>query len=68
MSSNMKLNWANLLSIKPSRPHGRKKSILSLKSKILSTFNMGAIILGSFGPSEANGAIYLPFGATMQKL
>jgi hypothetical protein len=40
MSSNMKLNWANSSSIKPWRPHGRKMSILSLKSKILNILNM----------------------------
>jgi hypothetical protein len=35
MSSNMKLNWANSSPIKPWRPHGRKKSVLSLEVRFL---------------------------------
>jgi hypothetical protein len=42
MNSNLKLNWANSSSMKLWRPHDKKKSILSLKSKILSIFNMDA--------------------------
>jgi hypothetical protein len=44
MSSNMKLNWANWSPIKPWRPHGRKMSVLSLKNKIFSILNIGAIL------------------------
>jgi hypothetical protein len=40
MNSNLKLNWINSSSIKPWRPYDRKKSVLALKSKILSIFNM----------------------------
>jgi hypothetical protein len=46
----------------------KKRSILPLKSKILSIFNMGSKLLKIKWSSEANGAIGLPFGATMQKL
>jgi hypothetical protein len=42
MNSNLKLNWINSSSIKPWRPYDRKKSVLALKSKILSIFNMDA--------------------------
>ena len=35
MSSNMKLNWANSSPFKLWKPHGRKRSISSLKIKIL---------------------------------
>jgi hypothetical protein len=41
----MKLNWANSSPIKPWKPHGKKRLVLPLKSKILSILNMGAIFL-----------------------
>ena len=40
MSLNIKLNWENSSPIKPWRPHGRKRSVLPLESKILSILNI----------------------------
>jgi hypothetical protein len=68
MSSNMKLNWANSSPIKPWNPHGRKMSILSLKSKIFSILNTCAMFPSVIWAFEANGTIGLLFGATIQKL